>query len=160
MNSLLLNMIPLLVFLACVLVVYGIFLFWEESQKSGAEQVKSRIRQIQREVAQRRMFEAIADADVVVVNPTHYAVALQYRPPEQSSPKVLAKGRNHVALRIRRRAEELGIPIVENKPVAQLLYRTAKIDREIPEDLYQAVAEVLAYVYKLDPTKASGWRAA
>lgn len=132
----------------------------EAKQREGDPQVKSRIRQIQREVAQRRMFEAIADADVVVVNPTHYAVALQYRPPEQSSPKVLAKGRNHVALRIRRRAEELGIPIVENKPVAQLLYRTARIDREIPEDLYQAVAEVLAYVYKLDPTKASGWRAA
>ena len=63
-------------------------------------------------------------------------------------------------LRIRARAEELGIPVVVNPPVAQLLYRTAKIDREIPEDLYQAVAEVLAYVYKLDPTRASGWRAA
>ena len=132
----------------------------EAKQREGDPQVKSRIRQIQREVAQRRMFEAIADADVVVMNPTHYAVALQYRPPEQSSPKVLAKGRNHVALRIRARAEELGIPVVVNPPVAQLLYRTAKIDREIPEDLYQAVAEVLAYVYKLDPTKASGWRAA
>jgi len=132
----------------------------EAKQREGDPKVKSRIRQIQREVAQRRMFDAIADADVVVVNPTHYAVALQYRPPEQSSPKVLAKGRNHVALRIRRRAEELGIPIVENKPVAQLLYRTAKIDREIPEDLYQVVAEVLAYVYKLDPTRANGWRAA
>ena len=132
----------------------------EAKQREGDPKVKSRIRQIQREVAQRRMFEAIADADVVVVNPTHYAVALQYRPPEQSSPKVLAKGRNHVALRIRRRAEELGIPVVENKPVAQLLYRTAKIDQEIPEDLYQVVAEVLAYVYKLDPTRANGWRAA
>jgi flagellar biosynthesis protein FlhB len=87
-------------------------------------------------------------------------VALQYRPPEQSSPKVLAKGRNHVALRIRRRAEELGIPIVENKPVAQLLYKTAKIDREIPEDLYQAVAEVLAYVYRLDRRRADRWRTA
>ncbi len=132
----------------------------ETKQREGDPKVKSRIRQIQREVAQRRMFEAIADADVVIVNPTHYAVALQYRPPEQSSPKVLAKGRNHVALRIRRRAEELEIPIVENPPVAQLLYRTAQIDREIPEDLYQAVAEVLAYVYKLDPGKANGWRAA
>ena len=89
-----------------------------------------------------------------------YKRQLQYRPPEQSSPKVLAKGRNHVALRIRRRAEELGIPIVENPPIARLLYSTAKIDREIPEDLYQAVAEVLAYVYKLDPTKGNGWRAA
>ncbi len=132
----------------------------EAKQREGDPKVKSRIRQIQREVAQRRMFEAIADADVVVVNPTHFAVALQYRPPEQSSPKVLAKGRNHVALRIRRRAEELGIPIVENPPIARLLYSTAKIDREIPEDLYQAVAEVLAYVYKLDPTKGNGWRAA
>lgn len=132
----------------------------EAKQREGDPKVKSRIRQIQREVAQQRMFEAVADADVVVVNPTHYAVALQYRPPEQSSPKVLAKGRNHVALRIRRRAEELGIPIVENPPIAQLLYRTAKIDREIPEDLYQAVAEVLAYVYKLDPSRSNRWRAA
>ncbi len=132
----------------------------EAKQREGDPKVKSRIRQIQREAAQRRMFEAIEDADVVIVNPTHYAVALQYRPPEQSSPKVLAKGRNHVALRIRRRAEELGIPIFENKPVAQLLYKTAKIDREIPEDLYQAVAEVLAYVYRLDRRRADRWRTA
>ncbi len=132
----------------------------ETKQREGDPKVKSRIRQIQRETAQRRMFEAIADADVVVVNPTHYAVALQYRPPEQSSPKVLAKGRNHVALRIRRRAEELGIPLVENPPVAQLLYKTAKVDREIPEELYQAVAEVLAYVYRLDRRRADRWRAA
>lgn len=132
----------------------------EAKQREGDPKVKSRIRQIQREAAQRRMFEAVADADVVIVNPTHYAVALQYRPPVQTSPKVLAKGRNHVALRIRRRAEELGIPVVENPPVAQLLYRTAEIDREIPEDLYQAVAEVLAYVYQLDPGRARDWRAA
>lgn len=132
----------------------------EAKQREGDPKVKSRIRQLQREVAQQRMMEAVSEADVVVVNPTHYAVALQYRPPEQSSPKVLAKGRNHVALKIRRRAEALRIPIVENPPVAQLLYKTAKIDREIPEDLYQAVAEVLAYVYKLDRRRARGWRAA
>lgn len=132
----------------------------EAKQREGDPKVKSRIRQIQREIAQRRMLEAVAEADVVVVNPTHYAVALQYRPPVQSSPKVLAKGRNHVALRIRGRAEELGIPIVENPPVAQLLYKTAEIDREIPEDLYQAVAEVLAYVYQLNPGRSRDWRAA
>lgn len=132
----------------------------EAKQREGDPKVKSRIRQIQREAAQARMFEAIAEADVVVVNPTHYAVALQYRPPMQTAPKVLAKGRNQVALRIRRRAEELGIPVVENKPIAQLLYKTAKVDREIPEKLYQAVAEVLAYLYKLDPKSAPGWRAA
>ncbi len=132
----------------------------EAKQREGDPKVKSRIRQIQREAAQRRMFEAIQDADVVVVNPTHYAVALQYRPPLQASPKVLAKGRNLIALRIRARAEELGIPIVENPPVAQLLYKTAKIDREIPAELFQAVAEVLAYVYKLDPRRGRRWRAA
>ncbi len=132
----------------------------EAKQREGDPKVKSRIRQIQREAAQRRMFEAIQDADVVVVNPTHYAVALQYRPPLQASPKVLAKGRNLIALRIRARAEELGIPIVENPPVAQLLYKTAKIDREIPAELFQAVAEVLAYVYKLDPRRGLRWRAA
>ncbi len=134
----------------------------EHKQREGDPQVKSRIRQIQREVAQRRMLDAVADADVVVVNPTHFAVALQYRPPEQRSPHVLAKGRNHIALKIRRRAEELGVPIVENPPVAQLLYKTAIVDREIPEKLYEAVAEVLAYVYRLDPTGHAGrrWRAA
>ncbi len=132
----------------------------EAKQREGDPKVKSRIRQIQREAAQRRMFEAIKDADVVVVNPTHYAVALQYRPPLQASPKVLAKGRNLIALRIRARAEALGIPIVENPPIAQLLYKTAQIDREIPTDLFQAVAEVLAYVYKLDPRRGRHWRAA
>ncbi len=132
----------------------------EAKQREGDPKVKSRIRQIQREAAQRRMFEAIQDADVVVVNPTHYAVALQYRPPLQASPKVLAKGRNLIALRIRARAEALGIPIVENPPVAQLLYKTATIDREIPAELFQAVAEVLAYVYKLDPRRGRHWRAA
>lgn len=132
----------------------------ETKQREGDPKVKSRIRQIQREVAQARMFEAVADADLVVVNPTHFAVALQYRPPIHQAPKVLAKGRNHVALRIRRRAEELGIPIVENPPVAQLLYKTAEIDREIPETLYHAVAEVLSYLYKLDPSRTNRWRAA
>ena len=132
----------------------------EAKQREGDPKVKSRIRQIQREAAQRRMFEAIKDADVVVVNPTHYAVALQYRPQVNASPKVLAKGRNLLALRIRARAQELGIPIVENPPVAQLLYKTAKLDREIPKELFQAVAEVLAYVYKLDPRRGRAWRAA
>lgn len=132
----------------------------ETKQREGDPKVKSRIRQIQREVSQQRMFEAIGEADVVVMNPTHYAVALQYRPPAQSSPKVLAKGRNHLALRIRARAEELGIPVVVNPPVAQLLYKTAKIDQEIPEQLYQAVAEVLAYVYKLKPRNARKWSSA
>lgn len=131
----------------------------ESKSREGDPQVKSRIRQIQREAAQQRMFESVADADVVIVNPTHFAVALQYRPPNQSAPKVLAKGRNHLALRIRGRAEELGIPIVENPPVAQLLYKTAKVDREIPEDLYNAVAEILAYVYRLSPRRSADWRA-
>lgn len=131
----------------------------ESKQRDGDPHVKSRIRQIQREAAQARMFGAVAEADVVITNPTHYAVALQYRPPDQAAPKVLAKGRNHVALRIRGRAEELGIPIVENKPVAQLLYKTARIDREIPQELYNAVAEILAYVYRLSSkNKADRWR--
>lgn len=132
----------------------------ETKQREGDPKVKSRIRQIQREVAQQRMFDSISEADVVVMNPTHYAVALQYRPPAQTSPKVLAKGRNHIALRIRSRAEELGVPVVVNPPVAQLLYKTAKIDQEIPEKLYQAVAEVLAYVYKLKPRQGRKWSTA
>ena len=95
-----------------------------------------------------------------MTNPTHFAVALRYRPPAQSAPTVVAKGRNHLALRIRRIAESHNIPIVENPPLAQLLYKTAPVGEEVPEELFKAVAEVLAYVFRLNPRRASAWRAA
>ena len=94
-----------------------------------------------------------------VRNLTHYAVALRYPRSEVGGPTVVAKGRNGVAARILRAAREHGVPIVENPPLARLLYRTARLGREIPDALYQAVAEVLAYVYRLDRSRARAWRA-
>ena len=130
----------------------------ELKQREGDPKVKSRIRQMQREIATSKMIEAVADADVVVTNPTHFAVALSYQPPRETTPKVVAKGRNYIAKRIREAARESGVPIVENPPLARLLFKTCEVDRSIPENLYQAVAEVLAYVYRLDPMRAETWR--
>jgi flagellar biosynthetic protein FlhB len=97
---------------------------------------------------------------VVVTNPTHYAVALQYSRETMAAPRVLAKGRNKLALRIREQARRAEVPIVENPPLAQLLYKTAPLGREIPESLYRAVAEVLAYISRLDPRRSEAWRKA
>ncbi len=132
----------------------------ENKQKEGDPEVKKRIRSKQRQLAINNMINAVEKADVVVTNPTHYAVALQYRPPVISTPIILAKGRNHLAFRIREEAKANRIPIVENPPLAQLLYKAGEIDQEIPETLYKAVAEVLAYVYRLNPQRASHWRMA
>jgi len=132
----------------------------ERKQREGDPQQKGRLRQLQRELTRQRMIRDVAAADVVVTNPTHFAVALRYAQGERSAPHVLAKGRGHVALRIREEARGHGIPLVENKPLAQVLYRTVEVGREIPENLYQAVAEVLAYVYRLRPRSAgAGGRA-
>jgi flagellar biosynthetic protein FlhB len=128
----------------------------ELKDREGNPQVRSRARALQRELTRSRMIEAVADASVVVTNPTHFAVALQYSP-DLAAPKILAKGRNHVAKRIREVASANRIPIVENKPLAQLLHRTGQIGKEVPEALFQAVAEVLAYVYRLDPRRAHAW---
>jgi flagellar biosynthetic protein FlhB len=128
----------------------------ERKQREGDPQLKGRIRQLQRELTRQRMIRDVAAADVVVTNPTHFAVALRYAQGEMSAPRVLAKGRGHVALRIREEARRHGVPLVENKPLAQVLYRTVEVGREIPENLYQAVAEVLAYVYRLRPRPAGG----
>jgi len=125
----------------------------EMKDREGNPHVRSRARALQRELTRSRMIASVAEASVVVTNPTHFAVALQYAP-ELSAPRVLAKGRNHVAKRIREVARENGVPIVENKPLAQILHRTAKVGHEIPEALFQAVAEVLAYVYRLNPARS------
>ena len=132
----------------------------ERKQREGDPQLKTRMRQMQREMTRQRMIMDVAEADVVVTNPTHFAVALRYVQGEMSAPKVIAKGRGYVALRIREKAREAGVPIVENKPLAQVLYKTVEVGREVPEKLYQAVAEVLAYVYRLRPGAASAAGAA
>ena len=121
----------------------------EFRQTEGDPLVKSRIRRIQREVARKRMMANVPKADVVITNPTHLAVAIHYDPDRMFAPTVVAKGAGFVAERIREIARAHKVPVVENKPVAQLLYKTVDVDRAIPEDLYRAVAEILAYVYGL-----------
>jgi flagellar biosynthetic protein FlhB len=115
----------------------------------GNPEIRAKIRQKQREMARRRMMADVPKADVVVTNPTHFAVALAYNQAAMGAPKVLAKGQGLVALRIREIAKEHGIPIVENKPLARELHKVVEVGQEIPYTLYQAVAEVLAFVYQL-----------
>jgi flagellar biosynthetic protein FlhB len=123
----------------------------KEDAKSteGSPAIKNKIRSIQRETARRRMMSRVKDADVIVTNPTHYAVALEYKPETMAAPRVIAKGRNLIAQRIKALGREHDIPTVENVPLARALYRSVEIEQEIPLDLYKAVAEVLAYVYKI-----------
>jgi flagellar biosynthetic protein FlhB len=121
----------------------------EYKQSEGDPIVKARIRRIQREIARKRMMASVPRADVVITNPTHLAVAIQYDADRMYAPVVVAKGAGYVAEKIREIARAHGVPVIENKPVAQLLYKTVDVDRAIPEDLYRAVAEILAYVYGL-----------
>jgi flagellar biosynthetic protein FlhB len=130
----------------------------EQRDREGNPQLRGRMRQIQRDLSRQRMIAAVADSDVVVTNPSHYAVALRYAAGEMGAPSVLAKGRNHVAKRIRDAARRQGVPIYENPPLARLLYRTTRVGREVPASLYRAVAEVMAYVYRLDPHRSAGWK--
>ncbi len=132
----------------------------ESRQREGNPELRGRMRARMRDMSRSRMIAAAGEADVVVTNPTHYAVALRYVRENMGAPTVVAKGRNFLALRIRGAAEEAGVPIVENPPLAQLLYRSSTVGKEVPESLYQAVAEILAYVYRLDPTKQNNWSAA
>jgi flagellar biosynthetic protein FlhB len=124
----------------------------EGKEMEGNPEVKGRIRQLQREAARKRMMGAVPTADVIVTNPTHFAVALAYKS-GMGAPKVLAKGMGEIALRIREIGAENGVPMLEAPPLARALYRHAEIDQEIPSTLYAAVAEVLAYVYQL-----ANWR--
>ncbi|MCL6636878.1 MAG: flagellar biosynthesis protein FlhB [Alicyclobacillus sp.] len=121
----------------------------ELREQEGDPQLKARIRQRGRALALRRMMQNVPQADVVVTNPTHYAVALRYDAPVMSAPQVVAKGQDQMAWRIRQLAQAHGVPTVENKPLAQALYRQVELLAYVPPDLYQAVAEVLAYVYRL-----------
>ncbi|WP_315068435.1 fused FliR family export protein/FlhB family type III secretion system protein [uncultured Clostridium sp.] len=122
----------------------------EYKQSEGDPQLKGKIKQKQREMGMRRMMSSVADATVVITNPTHLAIALKYEEgAEMEAPKVVAKGADYVALRIKGIAKENNVPIIENKPLARLMYDKVEIDGDIPKDLYQAVAEVLVVVMKL-----------
>ena len=127
----------------------------ENKQNEGNPEIKSRIRRIRRELLRRRMMSDLPSATAVVVNPTHFAVALRYAPDGPSAPIVVAKGKNYLALRIRERASTYQIPIIENPPLAQALYKQVEVGQEIPTGLYHAVAEVLAYVFRLMKDKPS-----
>ncbi len=115
----------------------------------GDPQIKGRIRQKQRQMSSMRMMQAVAEADVVITNPTELAVALSYKEGKTSAPVVVAKGQDYIAKKIREEAKLNNIELVENKPVARQLYYMCDIGSEVPEELYQAVAEILAYVYRL-----------
>jgi flagellar biosynthetic protein FlhB len=121
----------------------------EHKQSEGDPRIKSKIRQLQRAMARRRMMQEVPNADVVVTNPTHYAVALKYAEGSMGAPKIVAKGSDAVAARIRELARENGVAILEAPPLARALHFHAEIGDEIPEALYTAVAEVLAYVFQL-----------
>ena len=121
----------------------------ETKEQESSPHVKMRIRRIQRDLARRKMMKEIPNATAVIVNPTHYAVAIRYSVDSAGAPKVVAKGKNYLAQRIRQKAIEHHVPIVENPPLARALYSSVEIGQEIPSHLYRAVAEILAYIYKL-----------
>lgn len=121
----------------------------EKKSVEGDEKTKLQIRSKALQRARDRMMQNVPTADVIVTNPTHYAVALAYHVGEHSAPTVVAKGRGHVAKRIRKMAQEHGVPVLERKPLARALYKAVEVGHTIPYELYAAVAELLAYVYKL-----------
>jgi len=134
----------------------------ENRQMEGDPQIKARIRSLQREAARRRMMSAVPKADVVVTNPTHFAVALQYQEQKMSAPLVVAKGTQLVAERIKELARENRVPIVEAPPLARALHRHVEVGDQVPDTLFTAVAQVLAYVYQLNrqmnPALPSEWQ--
>lgn len=121
----------------------------EVKQQEGDPQIRSRIRTLQREMSQQRMMSDVGQADVVVTNPTHIAVALRYNSEEMEAPVLLAKGQRLVAEKIKELARQAGVPLVENKPLARALFKAVQIGEEVPEELFKAVAEVLAFVFQL-----------
>jgi flagellar biosynthetic protein FlhB len=121
----------------------------EMKEVEGSPLMKQRIRRIRRSMARRRMMHEVPTATAVIVNPTHYAVALKYTMASPGAPRVVAKGKNYLALRIRRLAIENQVPLIENPPLAQALYKSVDVGQEIPAQFYRAVAEVLAYIFKL-----------
>lgn len=128
----------------------------EMKESEGSPEIKGRIRQVQQAMAKRRMMQEVPQADVVVVNPTHYAVALRYDEKRMRAPVVVAKGADAVAARIREVATEHRVPIFEAPPLARALFRSVDINGEVPANLYAAVAQVLTYVYQLRAARRSG----
>lgn len=121
----------------------------EMKDTEGNPEIKGAIRRRARQIAMRRMMNAVPTADVVITNPTHFAIALKYDGASMAAPEVVAKGADNLAQRIKLIAAEANVPMVENRPLAQTLYRSAEVGDAVPSELYQAVAEVLAYVYRL-----------
>ncbi|WP_235821996.1 flagellar biosynthesis protein FlhB [Angelakisella massiliensis] len=122
----------------------------EYKQTEGDPQVKGKIKQLQRRMAQSRMMQQVPQADVVIRNPTHFAVALRYHAETDQAPVVLAKGQDYLALRIVKMAEQHHVAVIENVPLARALYATTEVNQQIPPELYNAVAEVLVYLYRLE----------
>ena len=125
----------------------------EYKQMEGDPQIKSKIKQRQREMSQRRMMQAVGDATVVITNPTHIAVAIKYVEGEMEAPKLIAKGADNIAIKIKELAKEEEVPIIENKPLARMIYERVELDEDIPQDMYQAVAEILVVIYKMKNKK-------
>ena len=121
----------------------------EYKQTEGDPMVKARLRQIRMERARRRMMAAVPEADVVITNPTHFAIALKYDSDSMQAPRVTAKGADQIAFRIREVAEENEVPVVENPPLTRALYQSVELDEEVPPEHYRAVAEVIGYVMRL-----------
>jgi len=121
----------------------------EFKQQEGNPEMKMRIRRMRRQMLQRRMMAEVPKATAVIMNPTHFAVALKYSSSSTGAPRVVAKGKNYLALRIKQRALDHQVPVIENPPLAQALYKQVEVGQEIPPNLYRAVAEVLAYIYRM-----------
>jgi len=121
----------------------------EHKESEGNPQIKAKVRRLQRDMSRRRMMSDVPKASAVIVNPTHYAVAIRYDLAAGAAPKIVAKGRNHVARRIREMAISNEVPIIENPPLARALFAAAEVGQEIPPHLYKAVAEILAYLYRI-----------
>ncbi|MBN8542912.1 MAG: flagellar biosynthesis protein FlhB [Alphaproteobacteria bacterium] len=121
----------------------------EYKQQEGDPHVKAKVKQLRRDRARKRMMANVPKADVIITNPTHYAIALEYDPATMKAPKLTAKGVDLVAKRIREAAEKHKVPIIRNPPLARILYDTTDIDEEVPYEHYQAVAKIIGYVYKL-----------
>jgi flagellar biosynthetic protein FlhB len=130
----------------------------EFKQTEGNPEIKSKIRQKQRQISMKRMLNDVPKADVVITNPTHFAVAVKYNADVSPAPKVVAKGQDYLAQRIKEIARENKVEIVENKLLARSLYESVEVGQEIPEEMYQAVAEILAFVYGIRNENAAGAR--
>jgi flagellar biosynthetic protein FlhB len=127
----------------------------EHKQSEGDPQIRARVRSLQREMARRRMMQEVPKATVVVTNPTHIAIAMRYEPGEMETPLVVAKGKRLIAEQIKKLALEAGVPIVEDKPLARAMYDKVNVGDNIPIEFFSAVAEILAYVYKLRKKEAA-----